>query len=134
MDDIDLKSPLFAHECLGAYEISDDILDDDTTDKKIPRKSHSTLGKEDIDLNDPTLEEFPCDREAIMGTLRKIQSSHSDSAVVMDDDPNSSYNSNRRSSIGSSDGEGASSRRIARSSHGSSGRNQPAAGLGAIEE
>ena len=95
---------------------------------KIPRKSHSTLGRDDMDLNDPTLEEFPCDREAIMGTLRKIQSSHSDSAVVMEDDPN------RRSSIGSSDGESASARRLARSSHGSTGRNKPAAGLGAIEE
>lgn len=101
---------------------------------KIPRKSNSTLGGDDIDLNDPTLEEFPCDREAIMGTLRKIQSSHSDSAVLMDDDPNSSYNPNRLSSTGSSDGESASSRRIARSSHGSTGRSNPAAGLGSIEE
>lgn len=134
VDDIELKSPLFAHECLGAYEISDDIIDDDMTEMKIPRKSHSSLDGDDVDLNDPTLEEFPCDREAILGTLRKIQSSHSDPAIVIDDELNSSYTSNRRSSTESSDGESPSSRRVARSSYGSSGRKKSAADLGSIQE
>ncbi len=98
----------------------------------------------EVDLKDPTIEDFPCDKDAIMGTLRKIQSSHSDSGVVIEDGPG--HGDGPRSSLDSDEGSALSAlssgqrspttvrRRENRLSNDSAGRNKSVISLGAIAE
>ncbi|KAK3906329.1 hypothetical protein C8A05DRAFT_11915 [Staphylotrichum tortipilum] len=69
------RSPLFAHECIGLYE-SDDELDPEPVveEEPAPRSALSgDLANGEIDLNDPTLERFPSNREDIMDAVRKLE-------------------------------------------------------------
>lgn len=137
----EFKAPLFAHECLGAYEISDDgpNSDNDSDESKVPRKSQPMIASVDsIDINDPTLEEFPCDRDSIMGTLRKIQSSLGDDGVVIQDGSSNgrqgSVSSQRSRSTSDPSSPSSDRRRESRSSHGSISRDKSGASLGCISE
>ncbi len=74
------RSPLFAHECPGLYESgpyeSDEELDPGHFDEEdVPRRStlSGDLANGDIDLNDPTLERFPSNREDIIDVVRKLE-------------------------------------------------------------
>jgi hypothetical protein len=67
------QPPLFAHEAVG-------MLDDDSYADVVEdaRRHSSHVEDEDIDLdnidvNDPTLERFPSNREAIIDTVRKLE-------------------------------------------------------------
>jgi hypothetical protein len=75
------KAPLFAHECVGMelYE-GDDVpgAPEEEHDRQSPdnEEAHNTGAEyddEDIDLNDPTLERFPSNREEIIDTVRKLE-------------------------------------------------------------
>lgn len=74
------KAPLFAHECVGMelYEGDDapDPLDDEHYNNEYEEdRRPSTVydDDEEIDLNDPTLERFPSNREEIIDTVRKLE-------------------------------------------------------------
>ncbi|POR34082.1 Uncharacterized protein TPAR_05685 [Tolypocladium paradoxum] len=140
-DDLEsgLKTPLFAHESFGAYEVVDDGFDHETYDKaaKSPdsRPSLSDYGAGDVDIDDPTLERFPSDRSSVLDTLRKIQSGHDENRVHSED-----FQSSRRTSVDSSDGSMGSlsptstRRRENRLSHSSFGHTRSAVSLGSIAE
>ncbi|KAK5990224.1 hypothetical protein PT974_08490 [Cladobotryum mycophilum] len=97
----DLKTPLFAHECFGAYEFVDDGLDHDNDFESQQRRNSRAKSTDytinQLDLNDPTLERFPSEKSSVLDTLRKIQSSTSEDQLHLDD-PNS-----RRTSVDSAD-------------------------------
>ncbi|KAJ3498764.1 hypothetical protein NLG97_g871 [Lecanicillium saksenae] len=133
-DTVSLTVPLFAHERLGAYTLSDG---NDANDSTAPLKreiSPRTLSDAPVDLNDPTLESFPCDKSSILGTLRKIQSSLGEQPVAVE-----CSRSGRRGSLDSDDGSSGSAspgsyrRRENRLSNGSK-RNLSLASLGSIAE
>jgi hypothetical protein len=66
---IDNKTPLFAHECAGMYE-------DDEVPSGHESPKHDLMrdyDPEKMDLNDPTLERFPSNREDIIDTVRKLE-------------------------------------------------------------
>lgn len=127
------KAPLFSHECLGAYEITVEDIDVDPLDSSVPRKSEPMVPSADsIDINDPTLEVFPSDHDAIMSTLRKIQSSRSEDAVTLDDGRRSSTDS-ANGSAGSPPGSGSGHVSPASRRRGASG-SERLAPLGAISE
>lgn len=106
-DGADLKTPLFAHECFGAYEFVDDGLDHHEVSDKVPKSMDHGLSLSDyetdrIDPGDPTLERFPSDKSSVMDTLRKIQSCTDEHRLHLEDlsiDPRAS----RRTSVDSSD-------------------------------
>ncbi len=134
-DNVSFTVPLFAHERLGAYTLSDgsDQAQDSTSELR-REISPRTMSGTPVDLNDPTLESFPCDKSSILGTLRKIQSSLGEQSV-----PSEGSRSSRRSSLDSDDGSSGSMspnayrRRENRLSNGSK-RNPSAASLGSIAE
>ena len=136
---LELKTPLFAHESFGAYEVVDDGFDHETHEKaaKSPdsRLSMSDYGAEDIDMDDPTLERFPSDRLSVIGTLRKIQAGHDENRVHPED-----LQSSRRTSVDTSDGSMGSlsptstRKREHRLSQSSVGHTKSAVSLGAIAE
>ncbi|KAL6910556.1 P-loop containing nucleoside triphosphate hydrolase protein [Trichoderma evansii] len=143
--DEDLRTPLFAHECFGAYEFVDDALDHDALDDaKLRRASKPRLDEyaiEDTDINDPTIEQFPCEKSEIFNTLRKIQSSLSEDQVSLDDPQQSPRLDGRRTSVDSDDSllsSGSLSPVTARKRENrmstSSGRNRSLVSLGSIAE
>ncbi|RFU81782.1 hypothetical protein TARUN_438 [Trichoderma arundinaceum] len=104
--DEDLKTPLFAHECFGAYEFVDDALDHEALDDaKLRRDSKPKLDEyaiDDVDINDPTIEQFPSDKSSIFDTLRKIQSSLAEDQVSLESQPSPRLDG-RRTSVDSDD-------------------------------
>lgn len=132
-----LQTPLFAHERLGAYELPD------TPEQDVKRTSKNhTLGH-DIDVHDPTLEQFPSDRSSIMDALRKIQTSKDENHGHLEEFRSSLRAGSREASMESTD-EAAMSpgslspvstrRRDSRPSHSSFGRSRSAVSLGSIVE
>ncbi|KAM0255556.1 hypothetical protein ACHAQJ_005627 [Trichoderma viride] len=144
--DEDLKTPLFAHECFGAYEFVDDALDHDALDDaKLRRDSKPKLDEyviEEADINDPTIEQFPSDKSEIFSTLRKIQSSLSQDQVSLDDGSQQSPRlDGRRTSVDSDDSllsagslSPVTARRRENRMSTSSGRNRSLVSLGSIAE
>ncbi|KAL7789253.1 P-loop containing nucleoside triphosphate hydrolase protein [Trichoderma afarasin] len=143
--DEELKTPLFAHECFGAYEFVDDALDHDALDdSKLRQDSKPKLTEydvDDVDMNDPTIEQFPSDKTSIFSTLRKIQSSLSEDQAIVDDQQPSPRLDGRRSSVDSDDSllsAGSLSPVTARKRENrmstSSGRNRSLVSLGSIAE
>ena len=145
-DNDNLKTPLFAHEALGAYDFAD--TSDHESEARDHSRRHSSVKSKDIevadfDVNDPTIEQFPSDRSSIMDALRTIQTHLSEDQTHLDDIPTSPrVVSARRTSIDSIDETSlspailsptTSRRRDSRLSH-SSGRNRSAASLGSIAE
>lgn len=136
---------MFAHECFGAYEFVDDALDHEALDDaKLRRASKPRLDEyamEDADINDPTIEQFPCDKSEIFSTLRKIQSSLAEDQVSLDDSQHSPRLDGRRTSVDSDDSllsAGSLSPVTARKRENrlstSSGRNRSLVSLGSIAE
>ncbi|RSL44545.1 hypothetical protein CEP51_016207 [Fusarium floridanum] len=146
----DIKMPLFAHECLGAYDFGEG----DSDHEAVPSASDSPeqpskhkLKKDDmadIDINDPTLEKFPSDRGSILDALRTIQTHLGEDHTHLDDIPSSPrVVSSRRTSLDSADELSLSPaplsptttrRRESRLSHSSFGRTRSAVSLGSIAE
>ncbi|CAM1505542.1 Fc.00g111790.m01.CDS01 [Cosmosporella sp. VM-42] len=149
-DEIDLKTPLFAHECFGAYEFVDTDSDDhDVFEKESPRRDSRPLSKGydvvDIDVNDPTIEKFPSDRGSILDALRTIQTHLNEDQTHVDIPSSPRVISARRTSVDSIDESNdhlslgplsptASRRRDSRLSHSSVGRSRSAVSLGSIAE
>ncbi|KAL7961684.1 P-loop containing nucleoside triphosphate hydrolase protein [Trichoderma compactum] len=143
--DEELKTPLFAHECFGAYAFVDDALDHDALDdSKLRQESKPKLTEydiDDVDMNDPTIEQFPSDKSSIFSTLRKIQSSLSEDPAVIDDQQPSPRLDARRSSVDSDDSllsagslSPVSARKRENRMSTSSGRNRSLVSLGSIAE
>lgn len=140
----DADIPLFDHERIGSgsYDAPDDNPAPALGD--MSQRSPQPYDCAGLDLRDPRIEDFPCNKDDIMGTLRKIQSSHSDSGVVIEDGPG--HGDGRRSSLDSDEGSTLSAlssgqlsptsirRRENRLSTGSAGRNKSVSSLGAIAE
>lgn len=70
------KSPLFAHERVGLDE-SDDEREDEYEEEEYESAPYSAaiedIDPDSVDLNDPTLERFPSNREDIMDAVRKLE-------------------------------------------------------------
>ena len=147
----DYKTPLFAHECLGAYEFGgEDVSDHETVPSasSSPNQRAKRASKEydttTVDIDDPTLEKFPSDRTSIMGALRYIQTHLDEDQTHLNGIPSSPRPlSSRRESIESSDDMSLSPmpisptstrRRESRQSHSSFGRARSPVSLGAIAE
>ncbi|KAL6891433.1 P-loop containing nucleoside triphosphate hydrolase protein [Trichoderma longibrachiatum] len=143
--DDELKTPLFAHECFGAYNFVDDALDHEALDDdKLRRESKPRFDEyniDEVDINDPTIEAFPCEKTAIFSTLRKIQSSLAEDQAIADDTQASPRLDARRISVDSDDSllsagslsPVTSRRRENRMSTGSN-RNRSLVSLGSIAE
>lgn len=80
--------PLFAHECAGLYE-DDEIpgAQDEEEENSSNRQFFNNDDKEDFD--DPTLEKFPSTRDAIISTVRKVESGLNVDQVSIEDAPRS---------------------------------------------
>ncbi|KAF7563827.1 hypothetical protein G7046_g330 [Stylonectria norvegica] len=144
-EDLDLKTPLFAHECFGAYELPDDDSDLDIYEKESPRQVMRPKSKDldvtNVDINDPTLEKFPSDRTSILDALRTIQTHLGEDHTQLRDIPlsprvvASSAESIDENALSTSPLSSTSSRRRdSRPSHSSFGRSRSAVSLGSIQE
>ncbi|KAK1751718.1 hypothetical protein QBC47DRAFT_74523 [Echria macrotheca] len=76
------KAPLFAHECVGMYDDEEDVHgssseDDAHRNAHTPKEEDNHVGMsedgDEIDLNDPTLERFPSNREEIINRVRQLE-------------------------------------------------------------
>ncbi|KAK4668580.1 uncharacterized protein QC764_708600 [Podospora pseudoanserina] len=67
-----LKSPLFPHECPSPPTPGDAVERRESSDDRSPMED---IDPDQIDLNDPTLERFPSNREEIIDTVRKLETS-----------------------------------------------------------
>jgi hypothetical protein len=68
------KSPLFAHECVGLFESDEEIGQEDVAEAHERSGSRvEDIDPNQVDLNDPTLERFPSNRDDIMATVRKLE-------------------------------------------------------------
>ncbi|KAG6024729.1 hypothetical protein E4U41_001698 [Claviceps citrina] len=103
-----IDTPLFAHESFGNYQLPDDELDRNDALRilqpptSVPSDSGGS-GGDDVDVDDPTLEKFPSDKESVLDTLRKIQSSTEEGHAVLDDGQHSAAVTSTRTSMDSSD-------------------------------
>lgn len=103
-----MKTPLFAHECFGAYEfMADDRMDNvdalELEHRRQSRKLSKDYNIEQMDVNDPSIEKFPSDKTSVLDSLRKIQSSLPADQIPVDDAPAFSSIEFRRSSVDSGD-------------------------------
>ncbi|KAM0286297.1 hypothetical protein ACHAQH_001028 [Verticillium albo-atrum] len=67
--------PLFAHECLGAYDPVPEVVSPPVRRSSEARSGSVDYDVDKYDLNDPTLERWPSDRNAIMDAVRRVESS-----------------------------------------------------------
>ncbi|KAK4176095.1 hypothetical protein QBC36DRAFT_330058 [Triangularia setosa] len=72
-DILALKSPLFPHECPSPPAPGDAVERHENRDED--RSPIDDIDPDHIDLNDPTLERFPSNREGIIDTVRKLETS-----------------------------------------------------------
>ncbi|KAG6134053.1 hypothetical protein E4U38_002580 [Claviceps purpurea] len=142
-----IDTPLFAHESFGNYEFIEheiDHNDDMGTGQRsssLPSNGGGSVGDivDDVDIDDPTLEKFPSDKESVLDTLRKIQSSTEERIVSQDEGQHSALAVSMRTSIDSSEEydfspSPSSRQREGRISRSSFGRPRSAASLGCIAE
>ncbi|KHN96221.1 uncharacterized protein MAM_05807 [Metarhizium album ARSEF 1941] len=140
----EMATPLFAHEAFGAYDFVHDGLDHDDFGKnpKSPSSMVSDSGCSlgDVDIDDPTLEEFPSDKSSVIDTLRKIQSSTDEGRSSFEDGQHSTPATSRRTSLDSLDGNGgqlsptSARKQDNRASRSSFGRPRSAVSLECIDE
>ncbi|KAG5940996.1 hypothetical protein E4U53_007504 [Claviceps sorghi] len=101
-----IDTPLFAHESFGNYEFAQDELDRNDAMKtmkpstSLPSDGGGSAG-DDVDIDDPTLEKFPSDKESVLDTLRRIQSSTEEGQAIPDDGQYSAAVTSGRSSMDS---------------------------------
>ncbi|KAG5918747.1 hypothetical protein E4U61_001487 [Claviceps capensis] len=142
-----IDTPLFAHESFGNYEFIEheiDHNDDMGTGQRsssLPSNGGGSVGDivDDVDIDDPTLEKFPSDKESVLDTLRKIQSSTEERRVSQDEGQHSALAVSMRTSVDSSEEydfspSPSSRQREDRISRSSFGRPRSAASLGCIAE
>lgn len=75
-------------------------------DSKLSRNAKPKLDEyaiDEVDINDPTIEQFPSDKSSIFSTLRKIQASRPEDQVSLDDSQSSPRLDGRRTSVDSDD-------------------------------
>ncbi|KAK7422887.1 RNA helicase [Neonectria magnoliae] len=144
----ELKTPLFAHECLGAYDFEEEESEEEACSSVSPsrdaRRSSSDYTSTDVDLNDPTIEKFPSDRTSILDALRTIQTHLGEDQPHVADLPTSPrVVSSSKPNIDSADDMSLSPipispnttrKRENRLSHSSFGRSRSAVSLGSIAE
>lgn len=85
--------------------VSEDMDKDNEIRKEIP------LDEENIDINDPTLERFPSNRDEIIDTVRKLETGLEEDQVIIEDAPSpiiGSSNSRRESEVSHDAALGAS--------------------------
>ncbi|KAG5980059.1 hypothetical protein E4U55_004442 [Claviceps digitariae] len=140
-----IGTPLFAHESFGNYEFVDDEVDRNDVVKivkpstSLPSDGGGSTG-DDVDINDPTLEKFPSDKESVLDTLRMIQSSTEEGKAGLDDDGQySAAVTSGRTSMDSSENydfslSPSSRKRENRTSRSSFGRPRSAVSLSCIDE
>lgn len=144
------STPLFAHECLGAYdfEVVDDGFDHSLSPSATRTMSISSFGAlapdyTSPDVDDPTLEKFPCDKSSVMNTLRRISTSMGEGPIQLADRPSSPQFASRRDSVDTATDSlpspdslspTSSKKRDSRPSHSSFGRTKSAVSLGSIVE
>lgn len=139
----ELKTPLFAHECLGAYDFEDEESEEEAC-PGVPPKSDVNLKSDDhspvnVDLNDPTIEKFPSDRTSILDALRTIQTHLDEDKLHLDDTQSSPQAvSSNRPNIDTADemslSPNSTRTREHRLSHSSFGRSRSVVSLGSIAE
>lgn len=143
-------TPLFAHESLGAYdfEVVDDGFDHSlspSVSRGLSTSSFAALEPHPAttDVDDPAIEQFPCDKSSVMSTLRKLSTSVGETPVGLEDGPTSPELASRRASVDSnadslpspgSLSPTSTRKRDSRLSHSSTGRTKSAVSLGSIVE
>lgn len=74
---VEQAPPLFAHECIGMYDDGDDAEDREADERDFQHEAEthdqSEADNDNVDLNDPTLERFPSDRDEIIDAVRKLE-------------------------------------------------------------
>ncbi|KAG6112988.1 hypothetical protein E4U31_001967 [Claviceps sp. LM219 group G6] len=106
-----IDTPLFAHESFGNYEFTENEIDQNDDmgtgqrSSSLPSNGGGSVGDivDDVDIDDPTLEKFPSDKESVLDTLRKIQSSTEERRVSQDEGQHSALAVSMRTSIDSSE-------------------------------
>ncbi|QPH01890.1 hypothetical protein C2857_006093 [Epichloe festucae Fl1] len=141
-----IDTPLFAHESFGAYEFvgagfdHNNVVKTSGSPTSLPSDSGGSVVCDDVDIADPTVEKFPSDRESVLDTLRKIQSSAEEGRASLDDGQHSAVTTSGGASVDSSEendfslGPSPSRRRDTRTSRGSFGRPISAVSLSCIAE
>ena len=80
------RVPLFEHECLTRPEGGETETPSPQPDyDPIPKRSYEL--PEEIDLNDPSIEDFPCEREAILKQLRTTATRLNEDETRFDGEP-----------------------------------------------
>ncbi|EQL00943.1 hypothetical protein OCS_03347 [Ophiocordyceps sinensis CO18] len=140
-DHEDFKSPLFAHEAFGASETAHDGFGHEPQDFAVNSPdsalSFGDSGVGRMDVDDPTLEKFPCERASVLDALRRIQSSHDDNHPRLDHLQLSPWSAPPRGGFADTPDGGValgSGRRESRLSHSGLGRTRSAVSLGSIAE
>lgn len=141
-----IDTPLFAHESFGAHEFvgagfdHNNVVKTSGSPTSLPSDSGGSVVCDDVDIADPTVEKFPSDRESVLDTLRKIQSSAEEGRASLDDGQHSAVTTSGGASVDSSEendfslGPSPSRRRDTRTSRGSFGRPISAVSLSCIAE
>ncbi len=67
--------PLFSHEAVGMYDLGEDeqVSDMNGESHHEPVSPDEELDPDKVDINDPSLERFPSNREEIIDTVRKLE-------------------------------------------------------------
>lgn len=78
---IEERAPLFAHECVTPYEGKRE----ESSHEPIEDSADPPAADEVIDENDPTIEEFPEDRLAILAQVRSTESRLNEDETVFED-------------------------------------------------
>lgn len=138
-----IDTPLFAHESFGNHELTDDELDHNYAVLPVqpltPQSDSGGSVVDDVDIDDPTLEKFPSDKESVLDTLRRIQSSTEEGRSSLDSGQHSAAVTSRRTSMDSSEEYDfslcpSSRKRENRTSRSSFGRPRSAVSLSCIDE
>ncbi|KAM0334280.1 hypothetical protein ACHAQA_001302 [Verticillium albo-atrum] len=90
--------PLFAHECLGAYDPVPEVVSPPVQRSREGRSGSVDYDVDKYDLNDPTIERWPSDRNAIMEAVRRVESSRDEDQTYTIGSPISPIVSSHRAS------------------------------------
>ncbi|KAK1505973.1 uncharacterized protein CCOS01_16663 [Colletotrichum costaricense] len=142
-DSDDCPAPLFAHEALGPYEPSAD--DEDEIPKDYDHHGTVEYDVDEYDLNDPTLERWPSNRDGIIDAVRKVETGRNEDQTAFYGAPISPVNGTRRASsdqyfdeavLSSGPSSPGSTKRLElpRKSHGSMVSDRSLLSLGSIAE
>ncbi|KAL9945527.1 hypothetical protein D7B24_005831 [Verticillium nonalfalfae] len=100
-EDLDVQSelpPLFAHECLGGSDPVPEVVSPPVRRSSEARSGSVDYNVDQYDLNDPTLERWPSDLNAIMDAVRRVESSRDEDQTYVLGSPISPIITSRRAS------------------------------------